>query len=227
MTRMQSPAAFAASLVIAGALAGCTSPSTGGPASSTPIQRGPDAPSHSVPPALPADSDDVLAVDPATAALNRAPSDVNVPPQYLKFVSGGTGPTGREGVIDESSVRFLGESDVASFWAAYDDEDNICLRAFFPDTLASGGSCTLISTYGTYGISVQTSDEENYAEGYLVPDAAVDSLDGLDVIPGSLSDNFVVVDPEMSTADRSAYLTRHEADIGLRLFVFATPQSEL
>jgi hypothetical protein len=164
------------------------------------------------------------AVDPATAALERARTERDIPPKYMGLESdGAAGDTH----VDKSTVRFLGESDVASFWAGYDKAGNICLFTYAPDSFSSGSSCTLVATYASFGLSEQTGDDEGWAEGYLVPDAAIDSLNGLSTVPGSVNNNFVLVDPQMSTADRSAYTALHEGDTGFKLFLYDQPQSEL
>ena len=203
----QRTGAFAMLLMGAVLLAGCSATPADESASS--------APTASPTPTATRAPDPV--VRPATSGFDRAATDMDVLPENLNTE-----------YVDASTVRYLGATADISFWAGTRSDGSICLMdARIGGSDKGGSTCTKADSYVLSGLVIQRVIGDVSAEGYLVPDDALSSLEGLTTIPGSISENFVLIDPEMSSADRRAFEDLHADDIGFKLALEWQPVSEL
>jgi len=205
--RGQRRGAFALLLMGAVLLAGCSATAADESSSPAPTVILTPTPSRAPDPV----------VRPATAGFDRPATDADVLPENLNT-----------DYVDPSTVRYLGATADISLWAGTHSDGSICLMdARIGGSEKGGTTCTKAESYVQSGLVIQRVDGDVAAEGYLVPDDALGSLEGLTTVPGSISENFVFIDPEMSSADRRAFEDLHADDIGFKLALQWQPVSEL
>lgn len=108
--------------------------------------------------------------------------------------------------VDPASVRFLGEDQGTTFWAAVDESSQVCVVVMLPDR--SGGSgCRPVATFASQGTTLGLfSGEESGIRITLLPDSAVVSGD---LGPWQrVGDNLVWAHPEAVDDDHPVELAR-------------------
>jgi hypothetical protein len=101
-------------------------------------------------------------------------------------------PDGGAGDIVRSSVRLVGETTAARFWAGVDSAGQVCLIAYLtPPDWVAGISCAPVSDFAHHGLWVAVQrGSEGELRGHLLPDGYAESKpapDGLHFVTPNLA----------------------------------------
>jgi hypothetical protein len=93
----------------------------------------------------------------------------------------------------------------ATYWAALDSRNELCLVVALPDPAYNGSACTSPTDFSKVALAFRLLGPTSGAEAYLVPDAARPIAAKASVAASADSnDNLVVANPLASSMARSA-----------------------